>query len=371
MQAYQADRAALAAAILARQLEAQKPSGPAQPITALLNYSPPQLTHNPDSSDRAADSQLAAAASQTRSGISAELSTEVVWRPACEHGLQASQPAPGERQSWPEMHEEEAQLRLKYGKYQGKDSEAGPAHEQRKAHASRQPADSEDASAKHEALLRPWSACDSPDREVHLLGVKPHSPAREQCLLGPPTLGPSRERALLEGAPPSPSRDHPSLGDAPQSPDGQQPLDGSAPHSPSRKQPFLSGAPPSPNREQPNRGSLPDSPTTDDPSTRGSPHSPDREQPSYGDTLHSPDREQPVLGEPLHNPNRHQTLLGVGPHSKGPHAQAPAGGDPTADGKASPQAAGASQEGQLPAIALVQGRPDYVLTRQGTEPSLL
>lgn len=345
IQAYRADRAALAAAILARQLESQQPLGPAQPVTTLLNHSPPQFRQNPESNHEEADSPLQPAALQSDSGMSAELSTEVVWRPACEHGTESARPAPGEHQVRPEMHGEEAQMEAEY---QGKESQAVPQHQHQEAHASRQATGPEGCSADSEALLGPGSACDSPDREWPLLRATPHSPDREQGLLG--------------GLPRSPSRELPLLSEAPHSPSREQPLQGDPTHSPSREQPLLSGTPHSDSRGLSNKGLSPDSPAKDEPFLRGPPHSPDREQHALGATPHSPDRDQSFLSVPPHNTNSHaQASTGLSPAGRG---QPP-------EPKPNLQPVRTLQEGLLQAAAVLQGRSDFVRAGQGTAPGLL
>ena len=104
MQAFRADRAALAAAILARQLESQQPLGPAQPIKSLLGYSPDQHAHSTDSHRQDADASQQAAATEASPGFSTELSAEVVWQPELEDDSQLTQLAMGDEQTDSEGH---------------------------------------------------------------------------------------------------------------------------------------------------------------------------------------------------------------------------------------------------------------------------
>lgn len=367
MQAYQADRAALAAAILARQLEAQHPLGPAQPITALLTPPPPHTRQNPGSNDQGGDSPLAAA-SQTHPGISAELSAEVVWRPALEHGLEPSRAAPGEQQVWPEKSGGGSQLQIGGGEYLDKDSEEDPEHQQQNKHASRQLADPADCSADHESGLESCAACASPGRGQPLLEAAPHSPDRDLRLsAGPP---------LLSGAPRSPSCVQPLIGAVTHSPDMEQPLKRGAPHSLNMEEPVLGGAPCSPNREQPNLGAPLNRVDRDQPLFGGPIDRPDWDVPLSGDPPDSPDRGQPLFGVPLDSPDREQTIIGGAAHSKKSQAKASAGVSPGGGGEhpgpsASQQATRPLEEGPLPSAALVQGRSDCVHPGQGTETDLL
>ena len=141
LQAYRGDCAALAATILARQLESQQLVGPALPVKALLDHSPPRGHH-----DR--DSPSLAAAPEAELGFPAELSTEVVWRPACDHVSETSRVASEEKQqqSWAERKDGEPQLQVGSGRWQGHLSASAVQHQQwEDASESRQPTESEAA----------------------------------------------------------------------------------------------------------------------------------------------------------------------------------------------------------------------------------
>lgn len=141
LQAYNGDRAALAATILARQLEAQQPVGPAQPIKALLEQASPQLDSDRGRHDKGADSPLPAAAAEAAASLPSELSTEVVWRPACEHDPELSQVAIVEdHQSLPEKRDGQPQLQVEYGRWLDQQRESA-AQQQQRGSASSQLAD--------------------------------------------------------------------------------------------------------------------------------------------------------------------------------------------------------------------------------------
>ena len=81
-QAFHADRAALAATILARQLESQQIRGVAQPAQLMLEQSPAQSTDRPpDGLDPDAAAQQASPAASRLCRINAEPSTELMWQP--------------------------------------------------------------------------------------------------------------------------------------------------------------------------------------------------------------------------------------------------------------------------------------------------
>lgn len=131
LQAYCGDRAALAATILARQLEAQRLVGPAQPIKALLEQASPQLDSDCGRHDKGADSPLPAAAPEAALSLPSELSTEVVWHPACEYDSEPSQVASVEQhRSWPERRDGQPQLQVEYGRWQDQHSESASQHQQ-------------------------------------------------------------------------------------------------------------------------------------------------------------------------------------------------------------------------------------------------
>ena len=76
LQAFNADRAALAATILARQLESQQIRGVAQPAQLMLEQSPVQSDdHIPDAAAQASP------AAPTLCSVNAEPSTELMWQP--------------------------------------------------------------------------------------------------------------------------------------------------------------------------------------------------------------------------------------------------------------------------------------------------
>lgn len=84
MQAFNMDRAALAATILAKQLEAQPPLGFPQLAQDALEQSPAQPAAHPNSPDRsdakAVSSKEAAGVYDGPDGLPAEISTELMWQ---------------------------------------------------------------------------------------------------------------------------------------------------------------------------------------------------------------------------------------------------------------------------------------------------
>ena len=149
MQAYNADRAALAAAILARQLESQQPLGPAQPIKSLLDYSPDRHAHSTDSRGQIADSSQQAAAAEASPSFSAELSAEVVWRPEREGDSQVTQLALGDHQSDSQEHEQELLPQADFEISRTKSLEAASQHHQGLKAWRQRTSDMEDEAALH------------------------------------------------------------------------------------------------------------------------------------------------------------------------------------------------------------------------------
>ena len=92
--------------------------GTAQPIKALLDHSPPRIRQ--DSSHHDNDSPSQAAGLEADSSFSPELSTEVVWQPACENESEASRVASEEKQhqSWPGRSNGQPQLQMESGRWQ-------------------------------------------------------------------------------------------------------------------------------------------------------------------------------------------------------------------------------------------------------------
>ena len=116
--------------------------GPAQSVKALLDHSPPQNRKDSGPHDSGSPSQ--AAAPEAELGFPAELSSEIVWRPACEHDSEASRVASEEerQQSWPERKLGQSQLPAGSGQWQGP-LPASAAQHQQWGNASRQPTESE------------------------------------------------------------------------------------------------------------------------------------------------------------------------------------------------------------------------------------
>ncbi len=82
MQAFHADRAALAATILARQLESQQIRGVAQPARLMLEQSPVQSAdQTPDGLHPDAAAHQASPAAPMLCTVNAEPSTELMWQP--------------------------------------------------------------------------------------------------------------------------------------------------------------------------------------------------------------------------------------------------------------------------------------------------
>lgn len=116
--------------------------GTAQPIKALLDHSPPQIRQ--DSGHHNNESPSQAAGPEADLTFHPELSTEVVWRSACQNESEASRVASEEKQhqSWLGRNNGQPQLQVGSGRWQDHLSASAAPYEQWEG-ASLEPTESE------------------------------------------------------------------------------------------------------------------------------------------------------------------------------------------------------------------------------------